>query len=135
MATAFYGKGIQKFLEGKINWLDDTIKVVGVNAGAYAFNAATHEFLSDIPSAARITASMTLTNKTSLLGVADADDVTFPAVSGPPIAAVVIYKDTGTESSSPLIIYIDSGTGLPITPNTGDIICTWDNGANRIFKL
>jgi len=24
---------------------------------------------------------------------------------------------------------------LPITPNGGDIIVTWDNGINKIFRL
>ena len=33
------------------------------------------------------------------------------------------------------INFIDTATGLPITPNGGDIIVTWDNGANKIFKL
>lgn len=28
-----------------------------------------------------------------------------------------------------------SGSGLPVTPNGGNINITWDNGSNRIFKL
>jgi hypothetical protein len=47
----------------------------------------------------------------------------------------VIYKDTGTAATSPLIAYIDTATGLPVTPNGGDITVTWDNGSNKIFKL
>ena len=47
----------------------------------------------------------------------------------------MIYVDTGTEATSPLIAYIDTATGLPITPNGGDIIVTWDNGTNKIFKV
>jgi hypothetical protein len=57
-------------------------------------------------------------------------------VSGASIEAIVIYKDTGTESTSPLIAIIDTATrSLPITPNGGDIIVTWDNGTNKIFKV
>ena len=41
----------------------------------------------------------------------------------------------GTEATSPLIAYIDTATGLPITPNGGDIIVTWDNGTNKIFRV
>ena len=48
---------------------------------------------------------------------------------------MLIYKDTGDNATSPLIALIDSATGLPITPNGGDIIVVWDNGANKIFKL
>ena len=65
----------------------------------------------------------------------DAADITFTSVSGPSIEAIILFADTGTESTSPLIAYIDTATGLPITPNGGDIIVTWDNGANKIFKV
>ena len=58
-----------------------------------------------------------------------------PQVSGSTINAIVIVKDTGTEATSPLIAYIDTATGLPITPNGGDIIVTWDNGINKIFRV
>jgi hypothetical protein len=34
-----------------------------------------------------------------------------------------------------LIAYIDTATGLPVTPGGGDIDITWDNGSNKIFKL
>ena len=56
-------------------------------------------------------------------------------MTGDPSEALVIYKDTGTESTSPLIMYIDTATGLPVTPNGGDITVTWDNGTNKIFKV
>ncbi|EIU4337599.1 hypothetical protein ABZQ74_06570 [Pseudomonas aeruginosa] len=135
MANTLYDKGRQRFLEAQFNWLTDTIKVVMVDTGAYTPNFTTHEFLSDIPSSSRITTPVTLTGKATTSGAADANDVTFPSVSGASIEAIIIYKDTGTEGTSPLIAYIDTATGLPITPNGGDIIVTWDNGTNKIFKL
>lgn len=135
MANALYDKGRQRFLEGQFNWSTDTIKVLMVDTAAYTANLSTHEFLSDVSNSARITSAVTLTGKTTTGGAADASDVTFSAVSGPSIEALIIYKDTGTEATSPLIAYIDTATGLPITPNGGDIIVTWDNGTNKIFKL
>lgn len=135
MANALYDKGRQRFLEGQFNWLTDTVKVLMVDTGAYTVNLSSHEFLSDVASSARITTPVTLTGKTTTGGAADAADVTFSAVSGPSIEALIIYKDTGTEATSPLIAFIDTATGLPITPNGGDIIVTWDNGTNKIFKL
>lgn len=135
MSNALYDKGRQKFLEGGINWLTDTIKVILVDLNDYTPNLATDEFLSNIPTAARVAVSPALTNKTSTAGVADADDVLFSSVTGDQCEALVIYKDTGTDSTSPLIAFIDSATGLPVTPNGGDIEVQWDNGANKIFKL
>jgi hypothetical protein len=135
MANALYDYGRQRFLEGSFNWLTDTVKAILVDAGSYTVNLSTHQYLSDVSSGARVTTPVTLTSKTTTSGAADAADVTFSAVSGPSIEAIILYKDTGVEATSPLIAYIDTATGLPITPNGGDIIVTWDNGPNKIFKL
>jgi hypothetical protein len=139
MANLLYDKAREKFLSGGINWgvgtAGDVIKAVLVDTAAYTVAQATHEFLSDIPAGDRIATSAAFTGKTVVGGVADADNLTFPAVTGDPSEALVIIKDTGSAATSPLIAYIDSATGLPVTPNGGDISVTWDNGANKIFKL
>ena len=135
MTSALYGKARQKFLDGSINWTSDTIKVVLVDAADYAVSIDTHEFLSDIPAAGRVATSAALTGKTSTLGVADANDVSFSNVSGDQSEALVIYKDTGSAATSALIAYIDTATGLPATPNGGNVNVTWSDGANKIFRL
>ena len=134
MANSLYDKGREKFASAQINWLTDDIRVVLVDTGAYTFSQA-HEFLSDIPSAARISSIQALSGKALVSGACDANDLTFPSVSGASIEVIIIFKDTGTEATSPVLAYIDSGTGLPITPNSGDIIVTWDNGINKIFRV
>jgi hypothetical protein len=135
MANALFDKARQRFLEGQFNWNTDTIKAVLVDTGTYTVNLSAHKFLSDIGTGARIATSGAFTGKATTGGAADAADVTFTSVTGASIEAIVLYKDTGTDSTSPLIAFIDTASGLPITPNGGDIIITWDNGANRIFKL
>lgn len=135
MANTLYDYARQRFLEAQLNWTADTIKVILVDTGAYTPNTATHQYLSDVSGSARIAGPVTLTSKSTTGGAADAADCTFTAVTGASIEAIIIYKDTGTESTSPLIAYIDTATGLPITPNGGDIIVTWDNGTNKIFKV
>lgn len=134
MANALYDKAREGFLSGLINFSSDNIKVVLVDTGLYTANVATDQYLSDIPSGARVATSSNLASKTVTNGVADAADVTFTAVTGASIEAVVVYKDTGTATSSRLICYIDSGSsGIPITPNGGDIATAWN--ASGIFKL
>ena len=134
MANALYDHGRNAFLRGEIAWHSDTIKVILVDTDDYTVDLANHDYLDDVPAAARV-ATATLSGKTATAGVADADDTTFSSVTGDTCEALIIYKDTGTESTSPLIAYIDSATGLPITPNGGDITVKWDDGANKIFKL
>lgn len=135
MANTLYDKARERFLRGQINWDTDTMKVCLVDKNVYTPNFTTHEYLSDVSGSAIIAAGVTLTGKSSTSGAADANDVTFTAVSGNESEALIIYKDTGDTATSPLIALIDSATGLPITPNGGDIIVVWDNGANKIFKL
>lgn len=135
MANTLYDKARQRFLEAGINWMTDTVKVILVDTGAYTPQVAVHEYLADIPISARIAGPVTLTAKATTGGAADAADCTFTSVSGASIEAIIIYVDSGTEATSPLICIIDTATGLPITPNGGDIIVVWDNGANKIFKV
>lgn len=142
--SALFDGGRQRFLEGSIAYLTDTIKIMFIDQSIYNPNVSTDNFFSDITSTARIGNSSghtradmpTLAGKTSTAGVADANDVTFTTVAaGSALASLVIFKDTGADGTSPLIAKIDSGTGLPVTPNGGDITVAFDNGANRIFKL
>ena len=135
MANTLFDFARQRFLEAQINWMTDTIKVILVSTSAYTPQTAVHQYLSDISGSARIAGPVTLTAKATTGGAADAADATFTSVSGATINAIVIYKDTGTEATSPLLAYIDTATGLPLTPNGGDVIITWDNGTNRIFKV
>jgi hypothetical protein len=135
MADALFDKGREGFLDGSIDWDTDNIKAVLVDHGTDTPVPATDTFLSDITAGARIATSANLGSKTVTAGVADAADITFSAVSGASVESIVIYKDTGSAATSRLIAYIDSATGLPVTPNGGDITVQWDNGANKIFKL
>ena len=134
MANALYGKGKEKLLTASINLSSDTIKAAIVSS-AYTVNLSTHEFYSDI-SASVLNTPGTLGTKTVTLGVFDAADITYTAVtSGSTAKAIVIYKDTGVAGTSPLLAYIDTITGFPLATNGGDITIVWDSGANKIFAL
>jgi len=135
MANALYDNGRESFLRGEISWNADDIKAVLVDTALYTVDLDAHQFLSDIPGGARVATSANLAGKTTTDGVADANDVTFPAVSGASVEALVLYQDTGVEATSRLIAYIDTATGLPVTPNGGDITIQWAATANRIFRL
>lgn len=134
MANVLYQLGRQAFLDGDIDWSANNIKVALIDTADYTFSQ-THQFLTDVPGAAIVATSGNLAGKTSTNGTADANDVTFTAVTGDQSEALIIYQDTGVAATSRLIAYIDTATGFPITPNGGNITVTWDNGANRIFTL
>lgn len=136
MANFLYDKGRQGFLDGSIDWDTDDVRATLVRG--YTPNQSTHDMLDDVTGAGGTLVSTTsaLGTKTVTDGVADAADPTLSAVTaGAACNHIVIYKHTGTASTSRLIACIDTATGLPVTPNGGDIVIQFDSGANKIFKL
>jgi DNA-binding helix-hairpin-helix protein with protein kinase domain len=63
MANALYDKARKAFADGDIDLLNDTIKVVLIDAADYTVNLADHDFLNDVPSGARVGTPQTLGNK------------------------------------------------------------------------
>lgn len=131
MASALYTKFKELLLGGDIDLANDTIKCILVDTADYSFSAA-HDYYDDITEASRVGTAQTLGSKSITGGVFDAADVTFSSVTGDATEAVVIFKVAGgAESADPLIAYIEGS----VTPNGGDIVVQWDNGANKIFAL
>lgn len=132
MANKFYPKGAQKLLSGAINFSADTIKAVLVPV-AYAYSDG-HEFLADIGSV--VGAAVELVNKTIAGGVFDADDITFGALAGgSTVKAIVLFKDTGNASTSPLLCHLDGVTGFPFSTNGGEVATPWSDGPAKILSL
>lgn len=129
MASALYPKGKEGFLGAEIDLTADTIKVALIDTGVYTFSTA-HDYFNDVSGI--VGTPGTIENPVVTNGIFDGDDVVFSAVTGNSVEAIVIYKDTGTSTTSPLIAYID---GISVTPDGSDIIIQWDNGANKIFAL
>lgn len=130
MASAIYPLAKEAFLNGDIDMGAATIKAALVDTGTYTYSAA-HDFYDDVSGV--VGTPQEITTKTFTAGLFDGDNVTYTAVSGSSAEAIIIYEDTGTPGTSHLIAYIDSATGLPVTPNGGDITITW-NGSG-IFQL
>ncbi len=133
MANALYSKAKEAFLNGSINMVANTITIALVDTGVYTYSA-THQFRNEVANNAVIS-STTLSNKTITNGVFDADDATFSSVTGANCEALIIFADTGIQTTSRLVAYIDSATGLPILPNGGDITVAFSSGSSKIFAL
>ena len=134
MANALYGKGKEKLLTAAIN-LSPTTTKAALLSSSYSPNLSTDEFYSGISASTQGT-PQTLASKSITLGVFDAADISFLAVTaGSTASRLVIYKDTGLASTSPLLAVIDTITGFPLATNGGDIDVEWDSGASKIFSL
>ena len=134
MANALYPKWKEQLLQFTTNnnLSAGTVKVALIDTGTYTYSS-TDQFWT-AASAASVGTPQTIGSKTFTNGVFDGADVTFTAVTGNSVEALVIWIDTGTPATSPLVAYIDTSvTGLPVTPNGGDISITWN--ASGIFAL
>jgi hypothetical protein len=139
MADAFYEVFRNAILGNVVHSLPDLntddVRIVLYDEGTDALNLADQD-LADITAGARIAVSAAVgspTVGTVAVGVFDHDNVTFTAVSGASVESLTYYKHTGTDSTSPLICNIDSATGLPVTPNGGDI--TWTPNSSGVFQI
>ena len=135
MSNSLYTKAKQGLIDGSIDLDTDDIRVVLVDGADYTPDLATHDNLDDIPAGARVAVSGALQNKSVTDGVFDADDIILAAVTGDQFEYIVLFKDTGVEGTSRLILLIDTATGLPCTPNGSDITIQFSSGADKIFRL
>lgn len=133
MASYLYGLGREKFLNADIDWAANDIKCLLADGADYTPAQNTDEFHDDIAGGAIVSTSANFGSKTSTLGTADAADVTLTSVTGDQCEYIIIYRDTGVSGTSPLIAKIDDYTGLPVTPNGGNITIAWP--ASGIFVL
>ena len=127
MADAYYNDTPNNFLgngvHGNTDMDTDDIRIILYDEGTDALNLADQD-LADITAGARVAVSANLTSKTvgSVAdGIFDHADEVFSSVTGASVESLTYYEHSGTESTSPLLFNLDSWTGLPVTPNGGDI--------------
>lgn len=111
-------------------------------SGGFIANLSKTYLSEFVAAAGRVATSGVLTNKTRANGVLDADDVTFPTVTGDPCEALIVVRAANADADADLadtaqrlIAFIDTATGLPVTPGGSNITVQWDSGANRIAKI
>jgi hypothetical protein len=134
LANTLYPSFKQLLLGGDIDLANDDIRIILIDTADYTYSAA-HDFLDDVAAGSRVATSSALASKTITNGVFDAADKTITAVTGDQFEAIIIYKHTGTEGTSPLIAYLDSGYDFPKTPDGGDMLIQFPADANKIFSL
>lgn len=137
MANAIYPLYKQSLLSGDADTVLTGSGSTGlfaalVDTGTYTYSAA-HQFYSSLSGV--VGTDQEITTVTLVNGLIDGDNVTYPTVSGNTAEAIVLYrKNAGANTTWRLVAYIDSGqTGLPVTPNGGDINVNWN--ASGIVQL
>ena len=139
MANAIYPKFKEYALSSVIGGTAAAIPAgdfrwILVDLADYAY-AATHTFLSDVPAIGRVAVTAAnMGTRTYTNGIQDGADISFATVTGDPSEALIGYLHTGTETTSRLVVFLDTGvSGLPVTPDGTTINVAWN--ASGIFAL
>src|ERR1044071_1322837 len=85
-----------------------------VDTGTYTYSTA-HQFYSSLSGV--VGTDQRVTTPTVTTGIFDGDDLTYTAVSGASVEALVIYRhNSGANTTWRLVAFIDTSvTGLPVT--------------------
>lgn len=108
----------------------DTIKVHAIDSADHTINVSADIDEADITNAA-IVDTGTLGSKTVGVVAAkvfDAADTTLASVSGDQFEQLVLWMDSGLDTTSPLICMFDTnaaGSSISVTPTGADIVLSW----------
>lgn len=139
MANGLFAAYRTLVLSAPPNLSSATVKAMFVDHADDTPVLATDNAIDDILSAARVPAIAScpaLASKTLgtvAAGVFDAADTVFTTLTGDASESLILFEDSGTESTSDLIAYWDTATGLPLTPNGADVTVVWN--ASGIFTF
>lgn len=126
MANALYNTFKEGLLDKLFDLNTDTIKASLIDSADYTYSAAHDEYSGasrDVALAAIVAESGALGSPTIVSGVFDTADFTWSTVTGDQSEAVILWDDTLTNDR--LIAFYDTGiTGMPVTPNGGNINVT-----------
>lgn len=129
MATIVHTELLQGMLgnatHSTIDWDTDNIDASLLDqTDSGTIDASTVDY--DEVDAATVVATADVTISSVSGGVVSASAVTFSSVSGDAADYLSVWKNSGSAATSPMAITWDSATtGLPVTPNGGDITATW----------
>ena len=129
MANVLYPAYKDAIGEEKHHMTTDDFRALLVDAQDYTYSSA-HDFLNDVNGGTAVVAtSSALTSKTWVDGVFDTADFTWSSVTGDQSENIIIYNHDGNgaaaDSARQLVIFYDTGmTGMPVTPNGGNINVT-----------
>jgi hypothetical protein len=126
MANSKYNPFLEKLLNKQIDMDTDVIKASLIDSADYTFSAAHDEYSGgarDVPAVSIVAESSALGSPTIVNGLFDTADFSWTAVTGDQSEAIILWDDTIT-NDAPCVFYDTGMTGMPVTPNGGNINVT-----------
>ena len=141
MANAAYTIFKNGMPQADYDLLVASIKVMLVSG--YTFSAS-HQTVADVTGAGGTinATSAALANPSMVGGVFDADDTSVSATASALNHILIVAQTSAVTGGADLpanqqklMLYLDTGTGLPIQPGTGTVTITWSSGSAKIVAL
>lgn len=139
VTAKMYGLGLKSLANAEVDWDSDTIKCL-LTTSSYTPDQDTHQYRSSVTNEVTGTGytagGVTLGSKTvgytsgTNTFALDAADSTFSTVTLTARYAI-IYKDTGSSATSPLLGYVDFGANQ--SPSAQNLVLQWDSAGIFTF--
>lgn len=140
--TAYlYGAGLAALLNKEIDWNSDDIRVALCTSG-YTPAQTTHDYFDDITNELSTGGGYTAGGSTLANGTItysggtatiDADDLSWPAMTGTAHYAVIYDATPGSAATNPLIAYVNFGED--VVSSGGTFAITWAAGGIATYAV
>lgn len=141
MTNATYNAFRQGALNAEYDLDTAVLKVALVRS--YTFSAS-HATMADVVAAGGVVngTSAALTGVTITNGVLNADATAITTTASAANHYLILFQASAVgggvdvaQSAQKLILFIDTGTNIPIQPGAGTLQINWPTGTSKIYKL
>lgn len=129
-----YNNARSLFTTKQLNWPVETIKVALLNS---LYTPSLQDVnLSAVPAGAFIARDIVMTNLAQIAGVCSGTIPEFIGLTSVyTCVAVLIYKSTGLDTTSPMIYYSSTGVGFPFKPAGFNYFVGFDTTSGGWFQV
>jgi hypothetical protein len=119
-----------------MSWVTDSFRIKALKAG-YIVDPEADDMVSDLDATQVVATSNPILGKAISRGWFYALPTAFPTLVNPAqnIGSLVVYRDTGVDATSDLVLYIDSARSLPFRFTGGTVYVVWQVGERGVFRL
>ncbi len=135
MSNTLFAAAREAFGTAQLSWTAGTWRVAALKQG-YTLNPELADYLSDVDVVQRVAISNPITGRSMSKGWFLASPTLFPTtVDANLVGSLVVYRDTGVEATSDLVIYIRDARSMPFRFTGGSVYVVWQVGNSGVFRL
>lgn len=123
----------EKFATKQLDWVAQSMRAALIRS-TWVPDYNTQQYLSSIASFI-ISRSAVIGNRSADDGYCNGDNPIFNNVAGEEFGSVILYQDSGWDTSSLMVAHITEVNGLPYTPDGSSVELIVDQAFGGFFRL